>query len=67
MPHYANVATLHPLFRTAESFYDCRIADATCRPMTKAVENHIHAIRVAGIDNRNFGVSRGSTEFGSKG
>jgi hypothetical protein len=55
--YYANVAASCFRVRTAEGFHNCRIADATRRPKTQAMENDIHAIRVTRINDGSFGVS----------
>jgi len=66
MPNHLNVMPLRPGFRTAEGFHDSRIADATSGPKAQVMENHVHAIRVAGIDNGSISVGRASTEFGGQ-
>jgi hypothetical protein len=65
--HLNVVMALRPSLRTAEGFHDGRIADATSGPEAQALENHVNAIRVAGIDNGSIGVGRASTEFGGQG
>lgn len=67
MPNHLNVMPLRPSLRTAERLHDSRIADAASGPKAQAMENHVHAIRVAGIDNGSIGVGRASTEFGGQG
>ena len=56
MAHYANVAAPSLRERTTEGFHDSGIANTTCRPKAQAMEDHIHAIRVTGIDKRSFAV-----------
>jgi hypothetical protein len=54
MTHHAHVIATDGIMRAAEGFHDCGIPDATRSPKTQTVENHIHTIGVAGIDDRSF-------------
>jgi hypothetical protein len=56
MTYHAHIIAADCIMRAAEGFYDCGIPDTTGRPKTQTVENHIHAIRIAGIDDRSFRV-----------
>jgi hypothetical protein len=66
MSDHTNVIAPEITIRAAESFYDCGISDATRRPKTQPVENDIHTIRVAGIDDNSFSVCRTTAELSSK-
>ena len=67
MPDDLNIDFPHLISRAAEGFHDRGITDAAGGPKTQAVENHIHTVRVAGINNRGVAVSCASTEFGNQG
>jgi hypothetical protein len=66
MAHHANVIAPDIGTRTAEGFNDRRISYATGSPKTQAVENYIHTVRVAGIDDCAFRVRGATTELGGK-
>lgn len=67
MSHHLNLAVPNRLRRTAEGFDHCGITNAVGRPKAQAIENYVHTIRIAGIDNRSFAISWATTEFRRKG
>ena len=67
MPNHFNVLLLRPNLGAAERFHDCCIAEAAGHPKAKAVENHVHAIRITSIDHGSISASRATTELGGQG